>query len=89
MRIHRVFTDQALEPERNVVLAEDAAHYLSRVLRATIGQQVVVFNGDGFDYSAEIDRLDRGALGVRVQSRLPARPESPLQIKLVQAVSRG
>jgi len=89
MRIHRVFTDQALEPERNVVLAEDAAHYLSRVLRVAIGQQVVVFNGDGFDYSAEIDRLDRGALGIRVQSRLPARPESPLQINLVQAVSRG
>jgi len=89
MRIHRVFTDQPLEPGRTIALAEDAAHYLSRVLRVTIGQPVVVFNGDGFDYSAEINRLDRGALGVMVQSRLPARPESPLQITLVQAVSRG
>jgi len=89
MRIHRVFTAQPLEPGHTVALAEDAAHYLSRVLRMTAGQQVVVFNGDGFDYSAEINRLDRGALGVLVQSRLPARPESPLQITLVQAVSRG
>ena len=89
MRIHRVFTGQPLEPGDTVALAEDAAHYLSRVLRVTTGQQVVVFNGDGFDYSAEINRLDRGALGVLVQSRLPARPEPPLQIRLVQAVSRG
>jgi 16S rRNA (uracil1498-N3)-methyltransferase len=89
MRIHRVFTGQPLEPGGTVALAEDTAHYLSRVLRVTMGQMVVVFNGDGFDYSAEINRLDRGVLGVLVQSRLPARPESPLQIRLVQAVSRG
>jgi len=89
MRIHRIFTNQALEPEQSVVLAEDAAHYLSRVLRVTVGQRVVVFNGDGFDYAAEISRLERGSLGLLVQSRLPARAESPLQITLVQAVSRG
>ena len=89
MRIHRVFTDQALEPGHAVVLAEDATHYLSRVLRVATGQQVVVFNGDGFDYSAEITRFDRGALGVLLQARLPARPESMLHITLVQAVSRG
>ncbi len=89
MRIHRIFTDQALEPERSVELAEDAAHYLSRVLRVIVGQRIVVFNGDGFDYAAEISRLDRGILGLLVHSRLPARSESPLQITLVQAVSRG
>jgi 16S rRNA (uracil1498-N3)-methyltransferase len=71
------------------VLADDAAHYLSRVLRVVIGQQVVVFNGDGFDYAAEITRLDRGALGLLLRTCLPARPESILQITLVQAVSRG
>jgi 16S rRNA (uracil1498-N3)-methyltransferase len=50
---------------------------------------VLVFNGDGFDYAADVSRLGRGELGLQVQARLPAAAESPLQLTLVQAISRG
>ena len=88
-RIHRIYTEQALGPGQIVVLPEELNHYLSRVLRVTEGQPVVAFNGDGSDYAADVCRLDRGMLALRLNSRLPARSESPLRITLVQAVSRG
>jgi len=71
LRIHRIHTDQSLEPEAEILLQGAPAHYLTRVLRVVPGQSVVLFNGDG------------------VLGRVPARPESPLRITLVQALSRG
>ena len=89
MRIHRIFTAQPLAPEQSVALDAGAAHYLARVLRVSAGQQIVLFNGDGTDYVAEIGEAGRNRLELMVLSRLPARRESPLHITLVQAISRG
>ena len=88
-RIHRIFTEQGLRPGQTVALPDELAHYLLRVLRVTEGQGVVAFNGDGADYAADVCRLDRGVLGLRLNSRIAARAESGLRITLVQAVSRG
>jgi 16S rRNA (uracil1498-N3)-methyltransferase len=89
VRIHRVFTDQQLEPGQELILAGKPAHYLGRVLRVAPGQTVVLFNGDGRDYVCEIRNARKNALALDVMSRLPAKPESPLHITVVQAVSRG
>lgn len=89
MRIHRIHTPQELEPDRDVRLAGDRAHYLGRVLRVTGGQPLVLFNGDGSDYAAEVVEVGRSEVLVRVRSRLPALRESPLAVTVVQAVSRG
>lgn len=89
MRIHRVHTAQALQPGREVVLEESSSHYLGRVLRLAPGQAVVLFNGDGHDYAAEIVSPARRGMALRVDSRLPGLPEPPLDITVVQAVSRG
>lgn len=89
MRISRIHTESKLEPESELVLQGAAVHYLLRVLRATAGQSVILFNGDGFDYVTEIVRPAKKEVSVRVLSRLPARSESPLRITLAQALSRG
>ena len=89
MRIHRVYTDQALEPGTQVTLDGPQAHYLGRVLRVAPGQVIVLFNGDGRDYACDVREAGRNSLSLDVRSRLPAKPESPLHITVVQAVSRG
>lgn len=88
-RRHRLFTDQPLRSGQLVTLREEAAHYLTRVLRVSPGQAVLVFNGDGSDYAAEVSRIGRAAVGLQLGDRRPACAESPLHITLVQAVSRG
>jgi len=87
--MHRIHTAQALEPEAEFALEGDAAHYLGRVLRVAPGQPLVLFNGDGCDYAAEVRAIDRRGVVVAISSRLPGLPESPLAVTIAQAVSRG
>jgi len=89
VRTHRVYTPQALEPGREIRLEEQASHYLGRVLRVAAGQGLVLFNGDGHDYAVEVLHPARAGMSLRVDSRLPGLPESPLSITVVQALSRG
>jgi 16S rRNA (uracil1498-N3)-methyltransferase len=89
VRTHRVYTPQALEPGREIRLEEQASHYLGRVLRVAAGQRLVLFNGDGHDYAAEVLRPARAGMSLRIDSRLPGMPESPLAITVAQALSRG
>lgn len=89
MRVHRIHTAQTLQPGAEIVLEERSSHYLGRVLRLAPGQAVVLFNGDGHDYAAEILSPVRRGMALRVDSRLPGLPEPPLDITVAQAVSRG
>jgi 16S rRNA (uracil1498-N3)-methyltransferase len=89
LRIHRIHTAQALQPGCELLLEESSSHYLSRVLRVGAGDAVVLFNGDGHDYAAEVLRPARRQMALRVDSRLPGLAESPVAITVVQAVSRG
>jgi 16S rRNA (uracil1498-N3)-methyltransferase len=89
LRAHRIHTAQLLQPGTEIVLEERGSHYLGRVLRLAPGQAVVLFNGDGHDYAAEILSPARRGMALRVDSRLPGLPEPRLDITVAQAVSRG
>ncbi|MGH8033625.1 MAG: 16S rRNA (uracil(1498)-N(3))-methyltransferase [Lysobacterales bacterium] len=89
MRHHRIHTNEPLEPGQTVILPGGTAHYLSRVLRVVAGQRVVLFNGDGMDYATDIVGFGHDEVCLIVDNAVPARAESPLNLTLVQAVSRG
>lgn len=89
MRTHRIHTFQPLEPEQYIVLKDAEAHYLARVLRASTGQSVLLFNGDSHDYVADIVAVDRRQVKLEIRARIPALSESWLRITVVQAISRG
>jgi 16S rRNA (uracil1498-N3)-methyltransferase len=89
MRISRIYTDQNLEAGGQLSLDAPRSHYLARVLKLRAGNPVVLFNGDGSDYAAEIVTIGSTAAELVINTRLPAAAESPLRITLVQAVSRG
>jgi 16S rRNA (uracil1498-N3)-methyltransferase len=89
MRLIRVYVDQPLAPDSDLLLPEAAAYHVSRVLRLRAGAPIVAFDGSGGDYRCEILAIEGDRVRVRVGSRTPGLPESPLGITLVQAVSRG
>jgi len=89
MRVTRVFVDAPLAAGVKFALPEDAAAYLSRVLRLRPGDACVLFNGDGHDYGARLLALDKRHARVEVVEVLPVANESPLRIVLVQGVARG
>lgn len=89
MRQSRIHTRQPLSPAGIVELEEKAGHYLTRVLRLSKGDAVILFNGDGKDYQAEItEARPQRVLVTILDARVPEN-ESPVKITLVQAVCRG
>lgn len=89
MRQSRIFTPQPLAPAEDVILEVAAGHYLTRVLRLSKGDPVILFNGDGKNYPAEISETRSQRVRVSIMDSRPAGNESPLKITLVQAVCRG
>jgi len=89
MRIHRVHSFEKLAPKHEVILDPAISHYLARVLRVATGQPLVLFNGDGYDYAATVERANKNGILASISARLPAISESPLHTTLVQSLARG
>jgi len=89
MRLTRVHADGPLVTGNLIRLPTAGAYHVSKVLRLRPGAALVVFDGNGGEYRAEITRLEDGDVEVRVGDFSPGTPESPLQLTLVQGVSRS
>ncbi|MDX2416244.1 MAG: RsmE family RNA methyltransferase, partial [Xanthomonadales bacterium] len=88
MRRSRIYTSQPLLSADSVELQGAASHYLTRVLRLSKGDPLILFNGDGRDYSAEISEVQAKRVLTRLlDSTIPGN-ESPMKITLVQAICR-
>ncbi len=70
-------------------LASDKAHYLGRVLRLRVGDNLSVFDGEGSEFTATITAIGKASATLRVDEKTAVRSESPLRIHLVQGISRG
>ena len=71
------------------VLEADEARHLGRVLRARVGDEVVVFAGDGVEWPARIVRIGRDEVEVELG---PARPDAPAagpSLTLAVALPKG
>lgn len=91
-RIPRIYHGGPIQPGTDLTLDKLATHHLIKVLRTRVNDRVVLFNGDGLDYPAQITETgQRGASNfavLRIHQSLQGVPDSPLHITLVQCVSR-
>lgn len=86
MSAPRIYCDLRLGPGAQFALPQDAANHIGRALRLRVGDPLVVFDGRGGEYEAQILRIDRDRVEVKTGAfREPAR-ESPLAIGLVQGL---
>src|SRR4051812_36224234 len=89
MRIPRVFTAQTLASNSSLILAEAQSHYLSKVLRMQAGRELILFNGEGGEYSAEISVVNKKTVEINIGEFFPENRQSHLQLELAIGVSRG
>lgn len=89
MRVSRIYYPYELSVDTQINLTDDATHHLANVLRAKPGQGIVLFNGDGNEYSAELLEVAKRKVVANVDSKLSLSIESPLDIHLGQGISRG
>ena len=89
MRVIRAFVEGPLVPGQRLALPDDAAAHLARVLRLQVGDECVLFNGDGHDYAARITAAGKRGVDAEVLSARAVDNESPLRITLLQGIARG
>jgi 16S rRNA (uracil1498-N3)-methyltransferase len=89
MRLTRVYVDATLEPGARLSLSGSAAGHLTRVLRLRPGAALTLFNGQGGEYAASLERVHGSKVTVAVGQHEAIERESPFPLTLVQGVSRG
>lgn len=89
MRIPRLFHPDDINVDQELTLSADAAHHVANVLRLKAGHPVVLFNGDGNEYSATIILAQRRQVVIEIDAKLAIDPQSPLPIHLGQGISKG
>jgi 16S rRNA (uracil1498-N3)-methyltransferase len=89
MPISRVFQAIPLSVNATLQLDEYATHHIARVLRASVNDELIIFNGEGGEYLATITRIDKKAITVHITEFHARDNESPLELYLAQGISRG
>ena len=89
MRLTRVYVDAALSPGSAVELPPDTASHLSKVLRARSGDELILFNGTGLEFTGVVESVRGSRVSASVGNSRPVDRESPLRISLMQCVPRG
>ena len=89
MRIPRIYHPGPLYSDQIVDLTQDATNHLVNVLRLNEGHPLVLFNGDGNEYSGELHTANKRQAKASVDAKLSLSVESTLQLHLGQGVSRG
>jgi len=84
----RLYVPVALAGGIVMPLPEEAAHHL-RVLRATPGDVLTLFNGEGGEYAATVTAVGKKVVEVAVGDFCADDRASPLHTHLGQVMSRG
>jgi len=85
----RLYQNTPLEAEQLVNLDKNPSHHLLRVLRAHKGTEVTLFNGDGYEYLADLIDDSSRHCQLQIKEKIKVDNESPLKITLLQGISRG
>jgi 16S rRNA (uracil1498-N3)-methyltransferase len=89
VRIPRIYQPISLHSGQTVTLDAQATVHLTKVLRLRLGDALVVFNGRGGEFTARVRAVERRAACIEVGEFVAHEVESPLDLVLLQGVSRG
>lgn len=89
MHIPRIHISSQLESGKTISLEKASASHINRVLRMKEGDALILFNGEGGEYSASITSSERHDVTVQIKQFTDKDCESPIKISLVQGISRG
>ena len=88
MKNVRLYQNILLTVSNELILSEYATHHLTKVLRFPQGKNIVLFNGDGMNYSAKVLQVKKKCV-VQILEKKPNPCESKLNLTLAQGVAKG
>jgi len=87
--MHRFFVPPTAIQGDQVILTGPIVHQLTHVLRLRPSERVVVLDDSGWEYTVELERLERRQVEGRIVDRAKAQGEPHARITLYQAVLKG
>jgi len=87
--IPRIYSPPIPEESSAIELADDTVRYLRSVLRLGPGDEVLFFDGTGWEYRAVIERLESRGASARIVARQRVPLEIPVRVTLAQALPKG
>lgn len=85
----RLFSPARLNADCELTLSRDQSRYVRNVLRKTVSDKLILFDGSGDEFPATISAMNRQEVTIETGSPRRRDRESKLAIHLVQGVSRG
>ena len=85
----RFYNPENLHIGATIKLSDNAAAHATRVLRLEVSDEIVLFNGDGNDYTCAITSIKKNEVLAIVKLFVKITNESPLSITLLQGISSG
>lgn len=86
--LHRIFVATDLNPAREILLPKPQSHHLLQVLRLPIHSEIILFNGQGGEYFAEIIAIKDKLASVKIKEFNELNRTPDLNIHLVYCVTR-
>mgnify|MGYP006414454419 FL=1 len=88
MKTIRLYQNAPFTEGKTAELDSDNSHHLNKVLRFPVGQNIILFNGDGFDYTAVVQSAKK-TTNLKVISKKVNNNESKLDLTLAQGIAKG
>lgn len=85
----RFYSPEKLRIGSCVKLSDNAAIHAAKVMRLTVGDPLVLFDGSGFDFVCSLTSIQKNATSAQVLESVVVNNESPLNITLLQGISSG
>lgn len=89
MRITRLYCPELSEHNETFSLSDKAHRHAVQVLRLKQGSPLQLFDGRGLEYEAVLEQVTKRSSLVRLGEKCVVNNESPLEITLLQGISRG
>lgn len=89
MRVPRIYQDRPLVKGEKIELDKQAVLHVMTVLRLGLQDKLILFNGDGYEYPADIVEARHHHLSVFIRDKIDSNKESKLLIHLGQVISKS
>lgn len=89
MPLTRIYQDTPLDLNMVIRLDDNASHHIARVLRAKVNESLFLFNGQGGEYLATINHIDKKGVIVHIHQYVNRDVESPINLILAQGIAKG
>ena len=85
--MNRFYHSKSININENIVMDDFAAHHALKVMRLKNNDQLILFNGDGSDYTGQVINISKRQVEVSIKSKKNIGNESNLRVILLQALT--